>query len=237
MTSLNSGGLKLSGNNSYTGPTTVTGGTFQCDSAAAVASGDWIISGGMVNLNYAGTRNIASLTLGGVPKTDPGTYGSAASGADFQSAEFAGTGTVTIGGGTAYDSWAGGSFLGTLTDPSPSLDFDGGGLATGIEWVVGGDPTDPSDDAGLAPTATTDSTYLVFAYKRTSAANSDPNTAIKVEYGTALAGWNDALDGVDSVVIEVTPGSPDIVVVKIPKTLASPGTKLFARLNVVVTTP
>ena len=243
MISSAGGGMILSGTNTYTGPTTVTGGTLRCDSPGAVAGGDWIISGGAVNLNYEGTRNIASLTLGEVEQTTPGTYGSVASGADFPSDTYftpGSTGTVTIGGGgSAYDSWAGGPFLGTLTDPTPSLDFDLGGLATGIEWVVGGDPTDPGDDAGLTPTATTDGTYLIFTYQRSDAANEDPNTAIKVEYNTDLQGaWTEAQDTVDGVVIEVTPGSPaDTVVVKIPKSLASPGTKLFARLNVEVTTP
>ncbi|MFZ9938525.1 MAG: hypothetical protein ACO3JG_15915, partial [Luteolibacter sp.] len=47
------------------------------------------------------------------------------------------------GGGTPgdpYGSWAAGPWSGTLTDDSPTLDFDGGGLETGIEWVVGGGP-------------------------------------------------------------------------------------------------
>ncbi|MCF7733644.1 MAG: autotransporter-associated beta strand repeat-containing protein [Akkermansiaceae bacterium] len=100
--------LTLSGTNTYTGPTSVTAGTLQCNSPDAVASGDLGITGGVVNLNYAGTKNIASLTLGGVAKTDPGTYGSVASLADFQDdTYFAGTGTVTVGGGSGCAGWAG----------------------------------------------------------------------------------------------------------------------------------
>ena len=224
--------------NSYTGPTSVTACTLECNHVDALGSGDLSISGGKVNLNYTGTKTIASLTLGGVPKTATGTYGSVASLADFpDDAFFAGTGTVTIGGDSAYDTWAAGPFLDTLDDSTPTLDFDGGGLPTGIEWVVGGDPTDPGDDAGLAPTGATDGTYLVFTYQRTDAANDDPNTAIKVEYGSDLQGWTEAGLPGDNVVIEETPGSPaDTVVVKIPMTLAVGGA-LFARLNVGVTIP
>ena len=214
----------------------------KCNSPDSLGGGDLSINGGKVNLNYTGTKTVASLTLGGVAKTAPGTYGSVASGADFPDDTYfttGSTGTVTIGADSAYDTWAAGPFpRHPLTDPTPTLDFDGGGLPTGIEWVVGGDPTDPGDDAGLAPTGTTDGTYLVFTYQRTDAANDDANTAIKVEYGTDLQGWTEAGLTGDGVVIEVTPGSPaDTVVVKIPMTLAAAGGKLFARLNVGVTIP
>jgi hypothetical protein len=59
-----------------------------------------------------------------------------------------------------------------------------------------------------------------------------------VQYGSDLipSGWTTAVAGPDVVITE-TPGSPtDGVVVKIRRTLAV-GSKLFARLNVVVTTP
>ena len=67
----------------------------------------------------------------------------------------------------------------------------------------------------------------------------DNNTTIMVEYDTDLqGGWTEARDTVDGVIIEVTDGSPaDTVVVKIPLSLAAPGSALFARLNVEVATP
>lgn len=239
-----SGGNKtiFSGTNTYTGATTVTAGTLQCNSPDSLGGGDLIVDGGKVNLNYTGTKTIASLTLGGTVQTATGTYGSVASGADFQDdAYFEGNGTVTIGGDTPFDSWAAGPFNGTLANTDASLDFDLGSLPTGIEWVVGGDPTNPADDAGLAPTGAIDETgtYLVVTYQRTDAANDDGNTTIKVEYDTDLQGtWTEAQDGTDNVVVEVTDGSPaDTVVVKIPLSLAAPGSTLFARLNVEVATP
>jgi hypothetical protein len=139
--------------------------------------------------------------------------------------------------GTPYGNWTGGPFASTLTDPTANVDFDNGGLATGIEWVVGGDPTDGSDDAGLAPTLdnTTDPDFFIFTYRRSQAANADANTTIVVEYGSALSDWAPATAGADIIITptpDVSPGI-DSVQVKIRRTLAVGG-KLFARLNVVI---
>jgi hypothetical protein len=129
--------------------------------------------------------------------------------------------------------------LGPLSDPSPALDVDGGGLATGVEWVVGGDPTVGSDDPSRAPTlGNSDPNTFVFTYKRRDAAQADSNTTITVQYGTDLSagGWTTAADGVNGVTIDAT-GVPEAgfhtVVVSIPKSLAVGG-KLFARLKVAV---
>ncbi|MBL9146158.1 MAG: Ig-like domain repeat protein [Verrucomicrobiaceae bacterium] len=71
----------LTGTNSYTGPTTIQAGTLRYSAAAAVGPGAIsIATGGKANLNYTGTRFIASLTLGGVLQP-AGTYGSNASSA------------------------------------------------------------------------------------------------------------------------------------------------------------
>jgi autotransporter-associated beta strand protein len=99
ITKTQTGPMILSGTNTYTGPTTVTGGTLQCNAATALGGGALSIStgGAKVNLNYVGTKTVATLTLGGVAQTVPGTYGSVASGASVQSdTYFAGTGTVTV---------------------------------------------------------------------------------------------------------------------------------------------
>ena len=92
------GPMTLSGINSYTGATVVTAGELKCDKIDSLGSGALSISAGgaKVNLNFTGTSPITSLTLGGVAMTASGTYGSAASGADFQSAFFVGTGTVAF---------------------------------------------------------------------------------------------------------------------------------------------
>jgi len=137
-----------------------------------------------------------------------------------------------------YGIWANGPFSGTLSDSSASIDFDKGGLDTGIEWVVGGDPTNGGDDASNAPTfINSDLNHFVFSYRRRDDANLDPGTSIAVQYGTGLNGWTNAVHGVNGVSIDdsqIPEAGFRTVVVSIPKTLAGPGGKLFARLNVVV---
>jgi hypothetical protein len=164
--------------------------------------------------------------------------------AAFNGATNAGLGEVRFGGqtttpGDSYGGWAAGPWSGTLTDDSPTLDFDGGGLDTGIEWVVGGDPTDGSDDSGNAPTFDNgNATHFIFTFKRRDAAGTDANTDIAVEYGSNLSGWAEAVHGTDGVTIDDSTdlgGGFHQVNVAIPRALA-PGDKLFARLKVTVTT-
>jgi hypothetical protein len=112
-------------------------------------------------------------------------------------------------------------------------------LETGVEWVLGGDPTDGSDDAGIAPIFdnTSDPDFFIFTYRRTDAAAADANTTIKVEYGNDLGGWTEAVAGTDIVITPSDAGDGlELVEVKIRRTVAAGG-KLFARLNVVVATP
>ena len=133
-----------------------------------------------------------------------------------------------------------------LTDPDPTLDFDGGGLATALEWVLGSDPTDASDDMTILPTIDTDSDpdgKMVFTFRRNADANADPDTTIVVEYGSDLAGWTAATHqgaGAEQITITATPDGfgdgIDAVTVAIPVTLAGDG-KLFVRLNVEVVMP
>jgi hypothetical protein len=139
--------------------------------------------------------------------------------------------------GDPYGTWAAGPWSGTLSDDSSELDFDGGGLETGIEWVVGGDPTDGSDDAGNAPSFDSgNATHFILTFKRRDAAAADANTDIAVEYGSNLSGWAEAVHGTDGVTIDDTTdlgGGFHQVTVSIPRTLAVDG-KLFARLKVTV---
>jgi hypothetical protein len=156
----------------------------------------------------------------------------------------AGIGEVRFGGqpsapGGPFSTWAAGPWSGTLSDDSPTLDFDGGGLDTGIEWVVGGDPTDGSDDAGNAPTFDNgNATHFIFTFKRRDTAATDANTDIAVQYGSNLSGWAEAVHGTNGVTIDDSTdlgGGFHQVNVAIPRALA-PGGKLFARLKVTVTT-
>ena len=97
VTKSGSGTWTLFGTNSYTGPTRVAGGVLACAKPTALGSGLLdISSGARLQLNYAGTRRIAALTLGGAAQA-AGTYGSTASPAVHKNDTcISGPGTVTV---------------------------------------------------------------------------------------------------------------------------------------------
>jgi autotransporter-associated beta strand protein len=130
------GTLKLLGTNTYTGATKVQGGTLTCATAASLApTALEIDAAAKVNLNYTGTKEVASLTLGGVAKTANGTYGSVQSGATFQDdTYFAGTGMVRVGGSTSFTTWAN---TNGATGQTPEQDHDNDGVENGIEHFMG----------------------------------------------------------------------------------------------------
>ncbi|BCX47931.1 PKD domain-containing protein [Haloferula helveola] len=145
---------------------------------------------------------------------------------------------ISTAAGSPYDTWTGG-FPG-LSDPSPEGDDDGGGLQTGIEWVVGGDPSDGSDDAGLAPTFdnTSDPDFFIFTYLESDDAEADGFTSIAVQYGNDLVGWTDAVhDGTDIIITETELGAVDSVEVKLRRSAFEMDGRLFARLQVLIAVP
>lgn len=143
--------------------------------------------------------------------------------------------------GTPFELWT--EEFADLTDTNPVHDFDHGGLATGIEWVVGGDPATGGDDVGLAPTLDTTSDpdgKIRFIYRRSTAAGSDPKTTTRVQYGSNLDDWINAVhQGTNANQITITTETNgfaagiDKVTVALPASIA-PGGKLFTRLNVLV---
>jgi autotransporter-associated beta strand protein len=89
--------LTLSGSNTYTGTTTVANGVLACNSATALGQGPVVITSGKLNLNFTGTRQVASLSLGGVAQAN-GSYGSSVSPATYKNnTYFTGSGTVNVG--------------------------------------------------------------------------------------------------------------------------------------------
>ncbi len=120
-----SGSLTLSGANTYTGGTTISSAKVVAAANGALGTGNVnvntpglgltlqgafnnfiadaatvsIATGAAMALNQTGgSDTVASLVLGGVTQTTPGTYGSSASGAANQNDTFfSGTGTLTIG--------------------------------------------------------------------------------------------------------------------------------------------
>ncbi|MEO0017500.1 MAG: hypothetical protein RLZZ522_783, partial [Verrucomicrobiota bacterium] len=97
LTKIGNNTLTLSGVNTYTGTTTVAAGILACNSATALGQGPVVITSGKLTLSFTGTRQVASLSLGGVAQAN-GSYGSTASpAANKNDTYFTGTGTVTVG--------------------------------------------------------------------------------------------------------------------------------------------
>lgn len=141
---------------------------------------------------------------------------------------------LSVSAGNAYSTWAAG--FPVLTDPDFEFDFDGDGLATGLEWVLGGNPT-VNDTASIAPVATANATSgITLSFRREE--DSIGVATLKVEYGSTLGSWPNSItigassSGPDAngvtVNIDTTP-DPDVVTVTIPAANAAAG-KLFARL-------
>ncbi|MEO7099864.1 MAG: Ig-like domain-containing protein, partial [Luteolibacter sp.] len=131
----------------------------------------------------------------------------------------------------------------------PGDDPDHDSINNAVEYVIGGNPATHSD-VNLLPTITIvsadpdgnsiNSNYLLFTYRRTDSAHSDPNTTIQVQWGTSLSGaWNNASGTSGVVVLENDNGAGeaiDLVSVYIPRSLAANGL-LFARLAVSINVP
>ncbi len=216
----------------------IVSGAVTIDPAATLAVGDR----GTGEIIAIGTKfTLIDYTGGSLTGTFDGladgstiTVGSNLFVIDYNDDETPDTVTLTsAGSANPYTLWV--DEFTNLTDSSFPLDFDNGGLSTGVEYVVGGDPTLGSDDASLAPSAVNTGTTLEFTFRRTDLANEDANTTITVEYGSDLLGWTTAADGVDGIVITETDNfyeeGVDQVIVSLPAALATDG-KIFARLNV-----
>jgi autotransporter-associated beta strand protein len=236
------GTLELTAVNRYTGNTSVETGTLILAQAFLADTADVkLASGATLQLDFAGTDTIDELLIDGLPQA-AGTWGrSGHPTAEHTTSLITGDGLleVTTGPAEGYAGWASG-FLPAFTNTAADLDFENDGLASGIEWVVGGDPT-LNDAASVAPAFdnTTDPDDFLFTFRRRDDAAADPNTTIVVEYGSDLAGWTPALDGVGGVSINDTTdlgGGFHQVTVAIPRALALGG-KIFARLRVTVVTP
>jgi autotransporter-associated beta strand protein len=138
-----------------------------------------------------------------------------------------------------FESWTAGSGL-AGADAAANADPDRDGLDNAVEFVIGGQPNPANPDASssvLAPRVSGDDNHLIFTYRRTDLAMSQPGIAIGVEYGSDLSGWTAAVAGSGGILINVTdegygPGI-DKVEVSIPRSLAV-GSKLFARLKVTI---
>jgi len=91
--------LVLSANNTYTGPTTVNGGTLTLNQAGlADAANINLATGAVLNLTYSGTDTISQLLVDGVAQYQ-GSWGALTSGAARKTAAITGTGLLNVTAG------------------------------------------------------------------------------------------------------------------------------------------
>jgi autotransporter-associated beta strand protein len=136
LTKNGAGTLTLSASNSYTGPTTVNGGTLSLGSGTAntsLADSAAVIlaTGTILNLNFSGTDTVNALSVGGIARS-PGVY--SASNCAF----ITGSGTLTVltGPPNDYDAWK----LANGVTGGPSADDDQDGVSNETEYAFGLDP-------------------------------------------------------------------------------------------------
>jgi hypothetical protein len=154
--------------------------------------------------------------------TSPGTYGSVASGANFQDdAYFIGAGTVTIG--SDYDTWLGEFTFAPGADTTPTGDPDGDGMSNQEEYAFGLNPTLGSSVNPIV--APLDPVTGNFQYTRraTPAATKLTYTVLT---STTLAGW--AAGGATETGF-TTAGNVETVTVNV--TAPPVGGRLFVRVE------
>jgi autotransporter-associated beta strand protein len=135
VTKVGTGTLALTGTNTYTGNTSVEGGTLRITSSFLADVADvFIESGAIFNLEFAGDDVIDSLYLDGVPQS-PGFYGASAMGAAF----FAGTGRLQV----------------TTLGPELGIDgdFNNNGVVDAADYVLwrNGGPLENDPTDGVQP--------------------------------------------------------------------------------------
>jgi autotransporter-associated beta strand protein len=183
--------------NSYTGNTTVNGGTLSM-STATLADGSTvsIATGAVLNLTHSGTDRVAVLKFNNVVKA-PGIYHQANSGGFIT-----GTGSIQVGGD--YASWA---IANGISGEPASGDYDKDGISNLVEYALGKDPNVSSQPAGVHSGNT-----LTFTKGSNAIANGDVSWVI--ETSTTLTGsWTPQVtqaagNPASMISYTFTPGSP-----------------------------
>jgi autotransporter-associated beta strand protein len=178
----------LSGANTYTGDTIVTGGILslgqvnsnnEASTVSITAS-----AGAILDLAFAGTDTVDSLFINGIQQP-AGNYTSAhASGA------FTGVGTLQVVSGPAgYASWKAINAPGVGPGTTPGADYDGDGVSNGVEFVLGG--SKDTNDLSLLPTISQSGANMVFSFQR-SQTSIDGTTTVAIEVSPDLISWPDS---------------------------------------------
>ena len=220
-----SGTWTVTGLNTYTGNTTVSGGTLAITqpylaNASTISIGataklqlDFNETGGQV------TDVVQSLVIGGVVQS-AGVYGATGSGAVapfIDDVHFAGVGTITVppGGAGNYATWA--TANGISGEPA-SGDFDKDGLTNLVEYALGKDPKVSSQ-----PPGTFSGSMLTFTKGADAIANGDVNFIIEESDDLGIS------DPWAPVVTQNAPNASTTIAYTLPTGLP----KVFARLKIV----
>ena len=130
---------------------------------------------------------------------------------------------------TGFAGWIGTT---GVSNPAADADPDFDGIPNVIEYILGGDPSQP--DSTLVPKASIISANLVFAFDRVDSSETSDITLL-VEAGTTLSSWPETfIIGATSspgVVIQENEAAPDRITVTIPQGGAP---AKFARLRAIV---
>jgi len=218
------GTLALSGASTYTGNTTVTGGTLSLgqvnsnneSSTVSIAAA----AGAKLNLAFSGTDTVGMLFINGVQQP-AGNYTSAhASGA------FTGGGTLHVTWG-AYETWANGTFVPALTAKLAGDNQDGDSLTNLQEYAFGTQPTVATGDIVVSGATVTPgvpkmisdngSYYMVFGRRKDYVA---AGLTYTVQFTAGLNLWGDNDDIANPPEsMNATDGTIDAIRVPFPSTI------------------
>jgi fibronectin-binding autotransporter adhesin len=207
----------LSGANTYTGDTTVTGGVLGVTGSSMADANKLVVDGGQVDLT--GAETVGTLFFGAVQKA-AGTYSASGAGGTIASSNFTGAGTLVVTSGPpagGYSTWASAN----AGSQDANLDFDNDGVSNGVEYFMG--QTGSTFTAN--PTVVTVGAVSTVTWPRDPAAVA----TFKVQISDTLAagGWTDIVPP-DASIDESNPN-------QITFTLPSGAPKKFCRLSVTTT--
>lgn len=207
LTKSGSGTLSLTGGNTYTGDTAITGGKLILNSAyLGDASTLSISSGAILELAYTGTDRVGVLSINGVNQPD-GLYTSAS-----HPLLISGSGQIQVGDLTP-DGYTGWAIENGIQETFPEDDFDQDGNSNFLEYALGLDPKLASASSGILAGG-----KITFNKGIEASANGD--VIYQIETSTTLGHWT---------VVE-TPDVNDAA--SISYTLPTGGQKQFVRLKV-----